>query len=123
MTMTMVLSQVLRATAAAAPLLVIVPAAHAGCGLTLTFDNDAGQQATVLEIESKSAAGKYETVHKKNIEVAAGKKVDVAVETNVGCAMPQYVRAKYEIGKNTKYVSKGPLVTAVDKKFTLELDR
>lgn len=97
--------------------------AQAGCGLTLTFDNDAGQKATVLLIESKSAAGTYDSIHKKNVDVAAGKKVDVAVETTTGCTIPQYVRAKYQIGSSTKYVSKGPLVTAVDKKFTLELEK
>ncbi len=102
--------------------LALCASAHAGCGLTLTFDNDSGKKATVLVIESKSAAGTYDSIHKKNVDVAAGKKVDVAVETTTGCLIPQYVRAKYQIGSSTKYVSKGPLATAVDKKFTLELE-
>lgn len=100
-----------------------VPAAQAGCGLTITFDNESGQTATVLLVEAKGLAGQYESVHKKNFDVGAGKKVEQAIETVTGCVVPQYIRAKYKIGNSTKYASKGPLATAVDKKYTLELDK
>ncbi len=96
--------------------------AIAGCGLTLTFDNDMKKLITILGVESKTTGGKYKNVYSKDFKVAGGKKKTKAIETNAGCALPHHLRVKYEKGKNTLYKTKGPLATAFDKKYTFEFD-
>ena len=96
--------------------------ALAGCGLTLKFDNDLSKSITVVNIESKTSTGKWKSVYGKDFTVKSGKKVSKAVETNASCMMPHHVRVKYEQGKSTLYKTKGPLATAVDKKYTFEFD-
>lgn len=108
--------------ATAAAVLSCSTVAWAGCGLTVTFDNDTSKEITILEVDAKTTTGNYATVHSSDFKVGAGRKVAKAIETNAGCALPHHVRAKYKIGASTKYVSKGPIVTAVDKKITLEID-
>ena len=109
-------------TAAVAATLSCSAAAWAGCGLTITFDNDTSREITVLEINAKTTTGTYQTVHRSDFKVGPGRKVAKAIETNAGCALPHKVRAKYTIGTTTTSVSKGPIATAVDKKITLEID-
>ncbi len=96
--------------------------ASAGCGLTLTFDNDMNKLITILGVEAKTTGGKYKNVYSKDFKVAGGKKKTRAIETNAGCALPHHLRVKYEKGKNTLYKTKGPLATAFDKKYTFEFD-
>ena len=96
--------------------------ANAGCGLTVTFDNDLNTSITVLEIDAKTTTGSWKTVYDDAFTIAGGKKVTKAIETNAGCALPHHLRAKYEKGKNTLYKTKGPIATAVDKKINMEFD-
>ncbi|MCA9471348.1 MAG: hypothetical protein MRJ96_09575 [Nitrospirales bacterium] len=96
--------------------------ALAGCGLTLQFDNDLSKSITVLNIESKTSTGKWKSVYGEDFTVKSGKKVSKAIETNASCMMPHHLRVKYEQGKSTLYKTKGPLGTAVDKKYTFEFD-
>ena len=96
--------------------------ANAGCGLTVTFDNDLNTSITVLEIDAKTTTGSWKTVYDNAFTIAEGKKVTKAIETNAGCALPHHLRAKYEKGKNTLYKTKGPIATAVDKKINMEFD-
>jgi hypothetical protein len=96
--------------------------ASAGCGLTVTFDNDLNASITILEVESKVTTGQWVTVYTTDFTVAAGKKAERAIETNAGCTLPQQLRVKYQKGSNTFYKTKGPIVTAVDRKITIEFD-
>lgn len=96
--------------------------AHAGCGLTVTFDNDLNRSIKILEVEAKTTTGSWKTVYDDAFTVGAGNKTTKAIETNAGCALPHHLRAKYEKGKNTLYKTKGPIATAVDKKITMEFD-
>ncbi|MGB0910551.1 MAG: hypothetical protein ACPGYT_09325 [Nitrospirales bacterium] len=96
--------------------------ASAGCGLTLKFDNDMSKSVTVVKIEAKTSTGKWKSVYGKDFTVKSGKKVSKAVETNASCMMPHHLRVKYEKGKSTLYKTKGPLGTALDKKYTFEFD-
>ncbi len=96
--------------------------ASAGCGLTLKFDNDMSKSVKVVDIEAKTSTGKWKTVYGKDFTVKSGKKVSKAVETNASCMMPHHLRVKYEKGKSTLYKTKGPLGTALDKKYTFEFD-
>ncbi len=96
--------------------------AIAGCGLTVTFDNDLNKKITVLGIETKATGGKYKNVYDTDFIVGAGKKKTKAIEANAGCALPHHIRVKYEKGKNTLYKTKGPMATAFDKKIKMEFD-
>lgn len=96
--------------------------AHAGCGLTVTFDNDLKADIKVLEVDSKTTTGSWTTVYTSDFTVDKGKKVVKAIETTAGCTLPQHLRVKYEKGSNTFYKTKGPLATVVDKKITIEFD-
>ena len=96
--------------------------ASAGCGLTVTFDNDMNKKITVLEIDTKATGGNYKTVYDNTFTVGAGKKKTKAIETNAGCALPHHIRVKYEKGNNTLYKTKGPMATAFDKKIKMEFD-
>lgn len=96
--------------------------ASAGCGLTVTFDNDLNTSIKVLEVDAKTTTGSWKTVYDDAFTIAEGKKVTKAIETNAGCALPHHLRAKYEKGKNTLYKTKGPIATAVDKKINMEFD-
>lgn len=96
--------------------------ASAGCGLSVTFDNDMNQSITVLAVEAKPTGGNYEVVHRKDFTVDSGDKVTKAIETTIGCAAPHNLRVKYQKGSNTLYKTKGPIATAVDKKITFEFD-
>ena len=96
--------------------------ANAGCGLTMTFDNDLNASITVLEVDDKTTTGSWKTVYDDVFTIAEGKKVTKAIETNAGCALPQHLRAKYEKGKNTLHKTKGPIATAVEKKINMEFD-
>ena len=96
--------------------------ASAGCGLTVTFDNDMNKKITVLDVEAKVTGGSYRSVYDTAFIVGGGKKKTKAIETNAGCALPHHLRVKYEKGKNTLYKTKGPMVTAVDKKIKMEFD-
>jgi len=96
--------------------------ANAGCGLTVTFDNDLNTSIKILEIDAKTTTGSWKTVYDNAFTIAEGKKVTKAIETNAGCALPHHLRAKYEKGKNTLYKTKGPIATAVDKKINMEFD-
>ena len=102
--------------------LALAGPASAGCGLTVTFDNDMNKKISVLEIDTKATGGNYKTVYDKTFTVGAGKKKTKAIETNAGCALPHHIRVKYEKGNNTLYKTKGPMVTAVDKKIKMEFD-
>ena len=102
--------------------IVLAGQAIAGCGLTVTFDNDMNKKITVLGIETKATGGKYKKVYKTVFSVGAGKKKTKAIETNAGCALPHHLRVKYEKGKNTLYKTKGPMATAFDKKIKMEFD-
>jgi hypothetical protein len=88
--------------------------AKAGCGLTVTFDNDLNTSIKVLKVEAKTSTGSWKIVYNDSFTVGAGKKVTKAIETNAGCTFPHHLRAKYEKGKNTLYKTKGPIATAVD---------
>ena len=101
---------------------VLTGQAIAGCGLTVTFDNDMNKKITVVEIDTKATGGNYRTVYDSVFTVGAGKKKTKAIETNVGCALPHHIRVKYEKGKNTLYKTKGPMATAFDKKIKMEFD-
>ena len=101
---------------------VVTGPVHAGCGLTVTFDNDLNTSIKILEVDAKTTTGSWKTVYDDSFTVGAGKKVTKAIETNAGCALPHHLRAKYEKGKNTLYKTKGPIATAVDKKITMEFD-
>ncbi len=96
--------------------------ASAGCGLTVTFDNDMNKKITVLDVEAKVTGGNYSSVYDSVFTVGAGKKKTKAIETNAGCALPHHLRVKYEKGKNTLYKTKGPMATAFDKKIKMEFD-
>jgi len=96
--------------------------ASAGCGLTVTFDNDMNKSITVLDVEAKVTGGTYSSVYDSAFTVGAGKKKTKAIETNAGCALPHHLRVKYEKGNNTLYKTKGPMATAVDKKIKMEFD-
>lgn len=96
--------------------------AIAGCGLTVTFDNDMNKKITVLDVEAKVTGGTYSSVYDSTFKVGAGKKKTKAIETNAGCTLPHHLRVKYEKGNNTLYKTKGPMVTAVDKKIKMEFD-
>jgi hypothetical protein len=96
--------------------------AAAGCGLTVTFDNDLNTTITVLEVEAKPTGGTYDTVYSNDFTVGSGNKVVKAIETTIGCAAPHNLRVKYKKGSNTLYKTKGPIVTAVDKKINIEFD-
>lgn len=96
--------------------------AIAGCGLSVTFDNDMNKKITVLEIDPKATGGNYKNVYDSVFTVGAGKKKTKAIETNAGCALPHHIRVKYEKGKNTLYKTKGPMATAFDKKIKMEFD-
>ena len=96
--------------------------AIAGCGLTVTFDNDMNKKITVLGIDTKATGGKYKNVYNTVFTVGAGKKKTKAIETNKGCALPHHLRVKYKKGKNTLYKTKGPMATAFDKKIKMEFD-
>jgi hypothetical protein len=106
----------------AALLLVCAGAAHAGCGLTVTFDNDLNTSIKVLLVEAKTSTGLWNSVYTKDFTLASGKKTTKAIETNAGCTLPHHLRVKYEKGSNTFYKTKGPLATAVDKKINIEFD-
>ncbi len=75
--------------------------ANAGCGLTVTFDNDLNTSIKVLEVDAKTTTGSWKTVYNDAFTIAEGKKVTKALETNAGCALPHHLCAKYEKGKNT----------------------
>ena len=109
-------------TTMATVLFATAGAAHAGCGLTVTFDNDMKSDVTVLVVEAKTTGGTWDPVHKKNFTVESGKKTTLAIETDVGCTLPHHLRAKYEKNGNTLYNTKGPIITAVDKKITMEFE-
>jgi hypothetical protein len=96
--------------------------ANAGCGLTVTFDNDLNTDISVLDVEAKVTGGTYRVVHSADFNVGKGKKVVKAIETNEGCAAPHHLRVKYRKGSNTFYKTKGPIATAVDKKINIEFD-
>jgi hypothetical protein len=96
--------------------------ASAGCGLTITFDNNMGKEITVLKVEAKPTGGTYSTVYSNDFTLGVGKKVTKAIETSIGCAAPHNLRVEYKKGGNTMYLSKGPLITAVDKKINLDFD-
>ncbi|WP_342347530.1 hypothetical protein [uncultured Nitrospira sp.] len=96
--------------------------ANAGCGLTVTFDNDLNTSIQILEVDAKTTTGSWKTVYDDAFTIAEGTKVTKAIETNGGCAFPHHLRAKYEKGKNTLYETKGPIATAVDKKINMEFD-
>ena len=96
--------------------------ANAGCGLTVTFDNDLNTDISVLEVEAKVTGGQYKVVHSTDFKVGKGKKVIKAIETNEGCAAPHNLRVKYKKGNNTFYKTKGPIATAFDKKINFEFD-
>jgi hypothetical protein len=96
--------------------------AHAGCGLTVTFDNDLKTSIKVLEVDSKTTTGSWSTVYTSDFTVDKGKKVVKAIETTAGCTLPQHLRVKYEKGSNTFYKTKGPLATVVDKQIRIEFD-
>jgi hypothetical protein len=96
--------------------------AHAGCGLTVTFDNDFKTAIKVLEVDSKTSTGSWSTVYSSDFTIDGGKKTTKAIETTAGCTLPQHLRVKYEKGNNTFYKTKGPLATVVDKKITIEFD-
>jgi hypothetical protein len=112
----------LRAVLAVVALAGTMGSAHAGCGLTITFDNDMNAAITVLEVEAKPTGGTYQTVYSSDFSVGGGDKVVKAIETTIGCAAPHNLRVKYKKGGNTLYKSKGPIVTAVDKKISFEFD-
>ena len=96
--------------------------ANAGCGLTVTFDNDLNTSIKILEVEAKTSTGSWKAVYNTDFTVGRGKKVSKAIETNANCTLPHHLRVKYEKGNNTLYKTKGPLATAVDKKITIEFD-
>ncbi|MDR4494637.1 MAG: hypothetical protein AB7P17_12205 [Nitrospirales bacterium] len=96
--------------------------ASAGCGLTVTFDNDMNMTITVKSVEAKTSTGSWNTVYDDSFTVGAGKKTTKAIETNAGCALTHHLRSKYEKGKNALYKTKGLIATAVDKKLNLEFD-
>ena len=83
-------------TAAVAATLSCSAAAWAGCGLTITFDNDTSREITVLEIDAKTTTGTYQTVHRSDFKVGPGRKVAKAIETNAGCALPHNVRGQVQ---------------------------
>jgi hypothetical protein len=99
-----------------------VSQAQAGCGLSITFDNNLNSSITVLEVEAKPTGGTYATVFANDFTVGSGNKVTKAIETTIGCAAPHNLRVKYKKGGNTLYKSKGPIVTAVDKKINFDFD-
>lgn len=107
---------------ATAVLLAGAAQAHAGCGLTVTFDNDLNVPIKVLVVEAKTTTGTWDPVYSTDFSVAAGKKATKAIETDAGCALPHHLRVKYEKGSNTLYKTKGPLATAIDKKITIEFN-
>lgn len=96
--------------------------AYAGCGLTVTFDNDLKVPVKVLEVEAKTSTGSWDPVYRKDFTLDGGKKTTRAIETDAGCALPHHLRVKYEKGGSTLYKTKGPIATAVDKSVTIEFD-
>lgn len=101
--------------------LALAAPVQAGCGLTVTFDNDTGKSVTIQEVDTKPTLGNYATVYTNDFTIGPGKKITKAIESNSGCGNPHHIRAKYKIGASTKYATKGPIVTAVDKKITLSI--
>jgi len=112
----------LRVGLAAAAIAGSMGSAQAGCGLTITFDNDMNAAITVLEVEAKPTGGTYQTVYNSDFTVGGGDKVVKAIETTIGCTAPHNLRVKYKKGGNTLYKTKGPIVTAVDKKINFEFE-
>lgn len=102
--------------------------ASAGCGLNVTFHNDIGISITVLNVESKTSTGKWKTVHSKKFTVPNNVALTKAIETDASCLFPHHLRVKYTTSekdsllKGSGYKTKGPLATAVDKKYTFEFD-
>ena len=68
--------------------------ANAGCGLTVTFDNDLNTSIKVLEVEAKTSTGSWKTVYNTDFTVGSGKKVAKAIETNANCTLPHHLRVK-----------------------------
>lgn len=97
---------------------------HAGCGVTLNMLNDGDSDITVLEVESKlvvPGAG-FKTVGSSDVRIDAHKTVSRAYELDLGCAVaPRIFRIKYRRGNNEDFVTKGPFVTAVDRKFDIAI--
>lgn len=106
----------------ATALLAVAGHAHAGCGLTVTFDNDLNVPIQVLVVEAKTSTGTWDPVYRKDFTLDSGKKTTRAIETDAGCTLPHHLRVKYEKGGNTLYKTKGPIATAVDKRVTIEFD-
>lgn len=106
----------------AAALLTVAGSAYAGCGLTVTFDNDLKVPVKVLLVEAKTSTGTWDAVYRQDFTLDSGKKTTRAIETDAGCALPHHLRVKYEKGGSTLYKTKGPIATAVDKRVTIEFD-
>lgn len=96
--------------------------AHAGCGLTVTFDNDLNVPIKVLVVEAKTSTGTWDPVYRQDFTLDSGKKTTRTIETDAGCSLPHHLRVKYEKGSSTLYRTKGPIATAVDKRVTIEFD-
>ncbi len=102
--------------------------ASAGCGLNVTFHNDIGISIIVLNVESKTSTGKWKTVHGKNFTVPHNVALTKAIETSASCLFPHHLRVKYttsekaSVLKSSRYKTKGPLATAINKKYTFEFD-
>lgn len=107
----------------AAAVLVFALPSDAGCAITVTFKNEFNQSITVTELESKTLpVGKWATVWTGNRTVPAGDARSVATELKLGCAIEggtRMLRAKYRRGENTAYETKGPVNTAVDRRFNI----
>jgi hypothetical protein len=103
-------------------LLAVAGQAHAGCGLTVTFDNDLKVPIQVLVIEAKTSTCTWDPVYRKDFTLDSGKQTTRAIETDASCTLPHHLRVKYEKGGSTLYKTKGPIATAVDKRVTIEFD-
>ena len=107
----------------AAAVMVFALPSDAGCAITVTFKNEFNQAITVTQLESKTLpVGKWATVWTGDMTVPAGGSRSVATELKLGCAIQggtRMLRAKYQKGESSGYETKGPVNTAVDRRFNI----